>query len=79
MLKARDAARNRLGVITDSDWDATPGEDPIAELIAEVEAMDAAALDGLASNAAWRAKTRDLFPPDPERLDDAIAARREGS
>lgn len=77
VVKARDAARARLGVDTDSDWDTTERADPIAELIAEVEAMDADALDGLASNAAWRAKTRDLFPLDADRLEDAIAARKE--
>jgi hypothetical protein len=77
VVKARDAARARLGVDTDSDWDTTERADPIAELIAEVEGMDAAALDGLASNAAWRAKTRDLFPLDADRLEDAIAVRKE--
>jgi hypothetical protein len=75
--EAERAARVRLRGIKDSDdWDTTEGADPIAELLAEVEAMDAAALDGLAGNAAWRAKVRDLFPPDAERLNDAIATRR---
>lgn len=55
------------------DW-----SDPIAELIAEAEEMDLIALNGLASNAAWRAKVRDAadFPPDEDRLNEAIAARR---
>jgi hypothetical protein len=50
--------------------------DPAAELIAEVEAMDAEALAGLGSNAAWKVKTRDLFPPDQDRLNEAIALRK---
>jgi hypothetical protein len=71
------AARERIRAVkSPDDWDTTAGDDPIAELIAEVEAMDADALDGLKSNAAWRAKTRDLFPPDEDRLGDAIAARK---
>jgi phage recombination protein Bet len=48
----------------------------VTELIAEVEAMDEAALDTLANSAAWRAKTRDLFPPDDDLLREAIAARK---
>lgn len=71
-------ARERIRAIKSPDnWDTAEGADPIAELIAELEAMDADALDGLASNAAWRAKTRDLFPLDADRLEDAIAARKE--
>lgn len=73
----RDARERIRGIITTGAgvWEQ-PGDDPIAELIAEVEAMDAVALDGLATNAAWRAKIRDLFPPDEARLEDAIAARK---
>jgi hypothetical protein len=74
---AERSARERIRGVTGEDWDTKPGDDPIAELIAELEAMDADALDGLASNAAWRAKTRDLFPLDADRLEDAIAARKE--
>jgi hypothetical protein len=60
----------------DDGWDTTPGDDPVAELIAEVEAMGDETLAGLASNAAWRARTRDLFPLDADRLEDAIATRK---
>ena len=68
-----------------ADDDATAGDprdgdpiwdDPIEGLLAEVEAMDAVSLAGLASNAVWRGKTRELFPPDQDRLDEAIAARK---
>jgi hypothetical protein len=72
----RDARERIRAAATSDGWDTTPGDDPIAELIAEVEAMDSDALDGLTSNAAWRAKTRDLFPLDAERLEDAINLRR---
>jgi hypothetical protein len=52
--------------------------DPILDLLAEVRAMDLIALDGLPANAAWRAKVRDAidFPPDEDRLNEAIAERR---
>jgi hypothetical protein len=59
---------------------APPGEDwpddPIRELIAEVDAMDLDALDGLAHSKTWGAKTRDLIPPDWDRLGEAIALRK---
>jgi len=73
---AERAARERIRGVTGDGWDTTPGDDPIAELIAEVEAADADVLDSLASNAAWKVKVRDLFPPDQERLETAIALRR---
>lgn len=55
------------------DW-----PDPLAALLGEVEAMDLVALNGLAANAAWRAKVREAatFPPDEDRLNEAIAARK---
>jgi hypothetical protein len=50
----------------------------MAELIAEVEAMDLVALNGLKTSAAWRKRVRDAteIPPDEDRLNDAIAARK---
>jgi hypothetical protein len=55
------------------DW-----PDRMAELIAEVEAMDLVALNGLKTSAAWRKRVRDAteIPPDEDRLNDAIAARK---
>jgi hypothetical protein len=74
---AERTARERIRTIkSPDDWDTTPGPDPIAELIAEIEQMDAVALDGLQSNAAWKVKVRDLFPLDQNRLEDAITLRR---
>lgn len=50
-------------------------DDPVEALLAQVEAMDLITLNGLASNAQWRAKLRDLFPPDTDRVDEAVQAR----
>ena len=57
---------------TSDDWP----DDPVAELIAEVDAMDADGLDVLPGSASWKVKTRDLFPPDLDRVNEAIATRR---
>jgi len=53
-------------------------EPKLAELLAEVEAMDLVALNDLATSAAWRAKVRDaqLIQPDEETLNDAITNRK---
>jgi hypothetical protein len=57
--------------------DGGPGwDDPVAELIAEIETMDAEALSALTSNKAWAVKTRDLFPPDHDRINEAIELRK---
>lgn len=54
--------------------------DPIANLIAEVDAIpNAPALDRLLTNADWRSRVRAAvgdFPPDEDRINEAIAARR---
>jgi hypothetical protein len=57
-----------------NDWP----DDPIRELIAEIDAMDLVALNGLATSAAWRKKVRDAseFPPDEDRVNEAIALRK---
>ena len=55
--------------------DGNQSDDPIAELIAEIDAMDLIGLDALPSSAPWRVKTRDLFPPDADRVAEAIALR----
>lgn len=56
-----------------ADW-----PDPVGELIAEIETMDLVALNGLASSAQWRARVREAaaFPPDEDRVNEAIAARK---
>lgn len=51
-------------------------DDPVAELIAEVEATDATALDTLTVSTAWKVKLRDLFPPDMDRVNEAIELRK---
>jgi hypothetical protein len=65
-------AHTRVARPADADWP----DDPIRELLAEIAEMDADALDTLTVSAAWRAKTRDVFPPDMDRLQEAIALRR---
>jgi phage recombination protein Bet len=52
--------------------------DRLADLLADIERMDLFMLNGLASNAQWRARVRDAceIPPDEDRLDEAIAARK---
>ena len=54
----------------------TWADDPIRKLLAEVEEMDAAAVEALATNKAWQVKTRDLFPMDVDRLNEAVATRK---
>jgi len=64
---------------TAEDERTEPKPLPVDELIAEVETMTRADLDRLASNAKWRARVRDAcadFPPDEDRLNEAIATRR---
>jgi hypothetical protein len=61
------------------DGGNAPGQtwdDPIEALLAEVEAMDADGLALLKDSASWRVKTRDLFPPDQDRIAEAIEARK---
>jgi phage recombination protein Bet len=66
--------------IEEKDWTIPSGDDwpddPIRELLAEIEAMDADGLDVLSVSASWKVKTRDLFPLDLDRVNEAIADRR---
>jgi phage recombination protein Bet len=69
MAPSGDDASTDPGVVVDA----------VAELIAEIETMGTVALDRLASNAGWRSRVRAAvgdFPPDEDRLNEAIAARR---
>lgn len=55
--------------------------DPIGELLADIENMDLVALDALPSDATWRGRVRDAtagFPPDEDRIEEALASRRAG-
>jgi ERF superfamily len=65
------------------DWgeagDAIDGQavdDPLAEMVAEVNALDLDALEERIISAGWLLQVRQLFPPDQETLRDAIEARR---
>ena len=67
------AAEPQAGASEEETWD------PIAELLAEVDQMDAIALAELPANAAWRARVKqatDTFPPDLDRLNEHIEQRR---
>jgi hypothetical protein len=50
--------------------------DPLADILAIIEAMDETTIAGLADNAEWRLRTKDLFPSDMDRIEEAVAERR---
>ena len=77
VVKARNAARARLGVDTDSDWDTAEGADPIAELIAEIQRWTPTRSTGWQAARHGERRRVDLFPLDADRLEDAISARKE--
>lgn len=66
------AAHERLAPKPEAQttWD----DDPVAELLAELAEMDLQGVEGLPG--AWEVKLRDLFPPDRERLEEAIQTRK---
>jgi phage recombination protein Bet len=75
----------RFADVDEPPPDAPPQDDPrdepqdgddTAELLAEIAQMDLRALDDARTNAIWAARRRELFPPDQERIDDAMALRR---
>jgi ERF superfamily protein len=71
------AAHERLARVGEEpDPRDGPPDDPLAGRFAEIEAMDLITIAGLATNAEWRAKLRDLFPPDWDRVEEAIEARK---
>lgn len=70
------AAHQRLAPPDEAPADDTPPPDPIADLLAEVAAMDLETIEGLRSNAVWRRRNLDLFPMDADRLDEAITQRK---
>jgi phage recombination protein Bet len=80
LVDAFGAAFGRFAEPEDNAGHAPDGwpDDPIAELLAEVEAMDLVAINGLKASATWRKRVRDAaqIPPDEDRLNEAIAARR---
>jgi hypothetical protein len=66
---------------TEKQDESAPGfADPVAELIAEVDAIDnLPTLDRLKTDATWRARVKQVcadFPPDEDRINEAIEARR---
>jgi phage recombination protein Bet len=57
------------------DLDDPPMEQALADMMAEVDAMDAITLAALASSAPWRKRVNDLFPLDADALAEHIAER----
>ena len=88
VLKARERAqgahRERLeAMVAEAAARATPAPawdtDLIGDLLVEIAGMDLIALDRLAGDAQWRARVRAAtkdFPPDEQRIREAIEARR---
>jgi phage recombination protein Bet len=73
-------ARVRPAPPASGEWEPPPRDewpdDPIAEHLAEVEAADLDGLDAMTASAAWHARVNDMFPPDVDRLREAIDLRR---
>src|SRR5215471_9188239 len=72
--KELDEAHQRFAPPPDTNWP----DDPIRELIAEVQEMDLVQLNQLRTDAAWIVRVRDaaVIPPDEDRLNEAIAERK---
>lgn len=72
-------AHTRLAPSGD-DGRSDPGGDPVAEIIAEIDTItNAPALDRLLASADFRSRMRAAiadFPPDEDRVNEAISARR---
>ena len=51
-------------------------DDETLPLIAEIETMDLARLDSLATDNEWKWRTLNLFPTDMDRVDEALGNRR---
>jgi phage recombination protein Bet len=69
-----DTADTDTSTGTDQTWD----DDPMQELLLEVEQMDAISLASLATNATWRGRVHEAaqIPQDEDRVREAIEARR---
>lgn len=67
----RKAAQRLAPPPADDEWP----DDPIRELLAKIEAMDLEGLQTVPVSAAWKVKTRDLFPPDLDRINEAVRDR----
>jgi phage recombination protein Bet len=60
----------------DPDGDEPPPmEQALADMMAEVDQMDAITIGGLAASAPWRKRVNDLFPLDADMLAEHIAER----
>jgi hypothetical protein len=73
-LHRTEAQVNGTTTTTNEGGD-TQWPDETAELIAEVQAMDLPTVETISHNNAWIIKTRDLFPLDQDRINEAIVER----
>ena len=74
---APDATAPDLGAPdTTNNGETLQWPDEAAELIAQVVEMDLPTIETLQQNKAWLAKTRELFPPDQDRVNEAITERK---
>lgn len=73
-------AHERVRPPAEAEWQPPPREewpdDPILEHLAEIEAADLDGLEAMTATSAWRARVEDMFPPDVDRLREAIDLRR---
>jgi len=78
IIDAFKQAHDRLVPAVDEEPVPEWVNNKLAELIAEVQTMDLVRLNGLPTDAQWRARVREAveFPPDEDELNDAITARK---
>jgi hypothetical protein len=72
LREAHDRFAPKLPDEISREWN----DDPVEDMLAEIETMDSITLNTLDNNARWSEKLHRLFPPDRERLAEAIAARK---
>ena len=78
IIDAFKQAHDRLVPAVDEEPVPEWVNNKLAELIAEVQTMDLVRLNGLPTDAQWRARVREAveIPPDEDELNDAITARK---
>jgi ERF superfamily len=64
------------GTVDGQAIDGQPVNDPLAEMVAEVNELNLDALEERIASTGWLLQVRNLFPPDQETLRDAVEARR---
>lgn len=57
------------------DWPTTPRDEPLPRMLQEIETMDMIRIETIGEDEQWMADVRELFPPDRDRLREAMRAR----